>query len=746
MRLSRFNGILETTRIRKLGYPIRYTFVKFSHRYKCLVQNNYTISPRDVTRMILTSYATDDYQLGSSKVFLREMLEQRLENARYDLTHSAAVTIQSAVRGYLARKRYRELIHSIVRIQAFYRMYSARVRYLKVKRGVIKLQALIRMKREKARYHALVKRMSRNKDLCVTGVNHLEIPAELAFMMSKIEHHEDQVVELVKISKSREFVFDSEIMMSGRSGNNRSLESFNFDKYVRVFFKSNFGMRREPIITPFLKESPESEALVIFKLILRFMNDPNLSGKRETLLMNYIVNKGMSNPSLRDEILVQILNQTKNNENKLNCDRGWVLLASCLSAFQPSDNLYSYLLNYSFVEHNYSSVLQVKLLQMGKVRGATRALPPFALEYRGIKNRAQMYVDVGGVDVRVESWSTVEDVAGEVAGVMGFGGADYRGFTLEKEHDGSGEANNHNSREVGSYTFVFDHVNEAPSKAFPFKFTVPELFGAGSSSQVGIKGVVPAGVPSNSDRMAQGYPRNGVQARILRGSGGNLIQNPSAVVTGKSRSMESLLSSSNQQQQQTHALRKLGLSSSKLNERYHSIDNLEEQQVRKQSVVSRKLSTDYFDLDEEEVVLSDEDEEDEGEEDIVIGGGGERGRRMMMMHDEDLAGSGGGVGGKDGGRGGSSGNSRIGNPRFIKSTAGGGAGGGPGMGGDRGSRTGGPGSAAMRSVGSSVYGSSSARMYIERGGGSSTTTENVYGMIKSSALSDTSEAPSLGES
>ena len=55
-----------------------------------------------------------------------------------------------------------------------------------------------------------------------------------------------------------------------------------------------WGMKREPIRTPFLaknKESDYRESLVLFKLILRFMNDNNLSDAREKALGDYIVNK-----------------------------------------------------------------------------------------------------------------------------------------------------------------------------------------------------------------------------------------------------------------------------------------------------------------------------------------------------------------------------------------------------------------------------------------------------------------------
>ena len=68
-----------------------------------------------------------------------------------------------------------------------------------------------------------------------------------------------------------------------------------FTKFTNVYFKSHlWGMKREPIKTPFLAKSKDidyQDSLAIFKLILRFMNDNNLNGKKEVALGDYIVNK-----------------------------------------------------------------------------------------------------------------------------------------------------------------------------------------------------------------------------------------------------------------------------------------------------------------------------------------------------------------------------------------------------------------------------------------------------------------------
>lgn len=41
------------------------------------------------------------------------------------------------------------------------------------------------------------------------------------------------------------------------------------------------------------------------------MGDPNLNGAQENLFGNYIIQRGLTNPSLRDEILAQVANQVR---------------------------------------------------------------------------------------------------------------------------------------------------------------------------------------------------------------------------------------------------------------------------------------------------------------------------------------------------------------------------------------------------------------------------------------------------
>lgn len=109
----RYTGMLETIRIRKTGYPVRLLFGHFVDRYRYLVSTHLPRGApnKELCRIILDKAAPKDaqaqYQLGLTRVFLRESLERTLEYNRALILERAAITVQ----------RYSDLLKRIFILQ-----------------------------------------------------------------------------------------------------------------------------------------------------------------------------------------------------------------------------------------------------------------------------------------------------------------------------------------------------------------------------------------------------------------------------------------------------------------------------------------------------------------------------------------------------------------------------------------------------------------------------------------------------
>ncbi|XP_022668747.1 unconventional myosin-XV-like isoform X2 [Varroa destructor] len=460
----RYSGILDTVRIRKTGYPIRFKFSQFADRYQCLISQKTlgrAAPPRDICQRILEQFSSrqDNYQLGQSKVFLREPLEQHLDRTRANRIRSAVITIQKHIRGYLARQRYDRIKLSAVKIQSAYRGYAQRRKYLKVRRGVVRVQANWRMKLALRSFRRLqesvalkreaerrareaererVEREEREREKRERATfQHLEIPPELQLALNNIDDWQCPQGER-NIVKANERPQRRPRRVIGLPAD---IDSHVFSKFTNIYFKSHqWGLKKEPITTPFLAKAHDQDnhdSVAIFKLILRFMYDPNLTGKRERLLGDYIVQRGLARPSLRDEILCQLTTQTCNNPDAASRNRCWLLMANCLSCFPPSRTLYKYLLKY-VSDHaavdNYACHCQRLLLRIGAMDAKlARTYPPSLLEWRNNANRFQIGLEAHTYDqmtdpldsgapatiIEAHSWSSGQDFATDMLHARG---------------------------------------------------------------------------------------------------------------------------------------------------------------------------------------------------------------------------------------------------------------------------------------------------------------------------------------
>uniref|UniRef100_A0A3Q2YYX8 Myosin X n=1 Tax=Hippocampus comes TaxID=109280 RepID=A0A3Q2YYX8_HIPCM len=143
----RYSGMLETVKIRRAGFPVRRPFQEFCCRYKVLMRNELTSNDaRERCMELLKCYddSATDWQMGKTKVFLREGLEHRLEKQREVEVLRAAMIIRAHVAGYVARKQYRRLVRCALVIQKNYRAFYWRRKFLLLRWAALTLQTHLR--------------------------------------------------------------------------------------------------------------------------------------------------------------------------------------------------------------------------------------------------------------------------------------------------------------------------------------------------------------------------------------------------------------------------------------------------------------------------------------------------------------------------------------------------------------------------------------------------------------------------
>ncbi|XP_020564813.1 unconventional myosin-VIIa-like isoform X2 [Oryzias latipes] len=153
IRQLRYSGMMETIRIRRAGYPIRYSFAEFVDRYRVLMPG---IKPshlqedlRGTCQQILTARLGkhEDWQIGKTKIFLKDQHDMQLEIDRDKAITNKVILIQKSVRGLQARKNFLRLRSAVTVLQKAWRGYQCRKKYRIMKTGFLRLQAVCRSRK-----------------------------------------------------------------------------------------------------------------------------------------------------------------------------------------------------------------------------------------------------------------------------------------------------------------------------------------------------------------------------------------------------------------------------------------------------------------------------------------------------------------------------------------------------------------------------------------------------------------------
>lgn len=143
----KYSGMLETVKVRKAGFAIRYTFKEFVNRYHIIMKELKMprMNQREMSEALAKQLLLDvEWTIGRRIIFLKDHHGDILEQARDQLLTNAVVVLQRAMKGFLGRKKRRKQECAAVLIQKTWKGYLDRREYLQVLKGVTRLQAIIK--------------------------------------------------------------------------------------------------------------------------------------------------------------------------------------------------------------------------------------------------------------------------------------------------------------------------------------------------------------------------------------------------------------------------------------------------------------------------------------------------------------------------------------------------------------------------------------------------------------------------
>ncbi|RYR43785.1 hypothetical protein Ahy_A08g040186 [Arachis hypogaea] len=124
-------GVLEVVRISRAGYPTRMTHQEFAKRYGLLLSEAHTsLDPLSISIAILQQFniPPEMYQVGYTKLYLRSGQVGVLEDRRKHILWGI-LSVQRSFRGYQVRSIFRELKNRATTLQSFIRGEIARKKY-----------------------------------------------------------------------------------------------------------------------------------------------------------------------------------------------------------------------------------------------------------------------------------------------------------------------------------------------------------------------------------------------------------------------------------------------------------------------------------------------------------------------------------------------------------------------------------------------------------------------------------------
>uniref|UniRef100_A0A8C7L5K1 Myosin VIIA n=1 Tax=Oncorhynchus kisutch TaxID=8019 RepID=A0A8C7L5K1_ONCKI len=311
VRQLRYSGMMETIRIRRAGYPIRYTFGEFVDRYRVLMPG---VKPANRQVMEAVLGRDDDWQIGKTKIFLKvsgfyrlqiDMLIWLINNIfSPTLLHKLHITIKQCSLSCLSPLSSLSMV-GFLRLQALYRSRKLFVTYRLAKTRVTQIQARCRgfMVRRSfwRQLHAVITIQAYARGMIARRVTQ-RLRAEVERERQQPVDHSDMVdqmfgflgntgalpnlegqgpagfedLEVAPRAEGEEEDLDEALPLP--DDEEEDLSEYKFSKFAATYFQgtTTHTYVRRPLKQPLLFHEDEGDqlaALAVWVTVLRFMGD-----------------------------------------------------------------------------------------------------------------------------------------------------------------------------------------------------------------------------------------------------------------------------------------------------------------------------------------------------------------------------------------------------------------------------------------------------------------------------------------
>ncbi|KAM4846697.1 unconventional myosin-VIIa isoform 3-T3 [Thomomys bottae] len=290
VRQLRYSGMMETIRIRRAGYPIRYSFVEFVERYRVLLPGVKPAYKQDDLRGTCQRMAEavlgthDDWQIGKTKIFLKDHHDMLLEVERDKAITDRVILLQKVIRGFKDRSNFLKLKRAATLIQRHWRGHNCRRNY--------ELERLAQLAREDAERELQEKEEARRKKELLEQmerarhepINHSDMVDKMFGFLGTsggLPGQEGQAPSgFEDLERGRREMVEEDVdaALPLPDEDEEDLSEYKFAKFAATYFQgtTTHTYTRRPLKQPLLFHDDEGDqlaALAVWITILRFMGD-----------------------------------------------------------------------------------------------------------------------------------------------------------------------------------------------------------------------------------------------------------------------------------------------------------------------------------------------------------------------------------------------------------------------------------------------------------------------------------------